>query len=109
MKLSAHSGPSFGCAVLYLVTQSCLTLCDPMDCSPPGSSVHGEWCEELFLWAILHGSFSPSCEALPSFFSLSVELPLLLWLCAQDQPMARERLPGYALLAVWSRGGGCHS
>ena len=22
-------------------TQSCLTLCDPMDCSPPGSSVHG--------------------------------------------------------------------
>ena len=24
-----------------LVTQSCLTLCDPMDCSPAGSSVHG--------------------------------------------------------------------
>ena len=23
-----------------LVTQSCLTLCDPMDCSPPDSSVH---------------------------------------------------------------------
>ena len=22
--------------------QSCLTLCDPMDCSPPGSSVHGD-------------------------------------------------------------------
>ena len=25
----------------YLVAQSCLTLCDPMACSPPGSSVHG--------------------------------------------------------------------
>ena len=24
-----------------LVAQSCSTLCDPMDCSPPGSSVHG--------------------------------------------------------------------
>ena len=24
-----------------LVTQSCQTLCDPMDCSPQGSSVHG--------------------------------------------------------------------
>ena len=24
-----------------LATQSCATLCDPMDCSPPGSSVHG--------------------------------------------------------------------
>ena len=30
--------------LLYMcgsVAQSCLTLCDPMDCSPPGSSVHG--------------------------------------------------------------------
>ena len=27
--------------VCVLVTQSCQTLCDPMDCSPPGSSVHG--------------------------------------------------------------------
>ena len=24
-----------------LVAKSCPTLCDPMDCSPPGSSVHG--------------------------------------------------------------------
>ena len=24
-----------------LVAQSCPTFCDPMDCSPPGSSVHG--------------------------------------------------------------------
>ena len=23
------------------VAQSCLTLCNPMDCSPPDSSVHG--------------------------------------------------------------------
>ena len=23
------------------VAQSCPTLCDPMDCSPPGSSLHG--------------------------------------------------------------------
>ena len=27
--------------VCVLVTQSCPTLCDPMDCSPPGSSAHG--------------------------------------------------------------------
>ena len=30
------------CAMLCLVTKSCLTLCNPMDCSPPGSSVHGD-------------------------------------------------------------------
>jgi len=27
---------------LCLVTQSCSTLCNPVDCSPPGSSVHGD-------------------------------------------------------------------
>ena len=33
---------SFSFAVLCLVTQSCLTLCDPMNCSLPDSSVHGD-------------------------------------------------------------------
>ena len=28
------------CVVLCLVTQSCMTFCNPMDCSPPGSPVH---------------------------------------------------------------------
>ena len=27
--------------MVVLVVQSCMTLCDPMDFSPPGSSVHG--------------------------------------------------------------------
>ena len=29
-------------SVLCLVTQPCPTLCDHMDCIPPGSSVHGD-------------------------------------------------------------------
>ena len=29
-------------AVLGLVAQLCPALCDPMDCDPPGSSVHGD-------------------------------------------------------------------
>ena len=28
--------------MLCLVAESCLTLCDPTGCSPPGSSVHGD-------------------------------------------------------------------
>ena len=28
-------------STLCFVAQLCLTLCDPMNCSPPGSSVHG--------------------------------------------------------------------
>ena len=31
-----------GPAVLCLVAQACPTLCNPMDCSPPGPSVHGD-------------------------------------------------------------------
>ena len=31
----------WGFVRVCLVTQSCLTLCDPLHCSPPGSSVHG--------------------------------------------------------------------
>ena len=28
--------------MLYLVAQLCPTFCDPLDCCPPGSSVHGD-------------------------------------------------------------------
>ena len=40
--------------MLCLVAQSCPTLCDPMDCSPPGSSVHG----------ILQANTGVGCHAL---------------------------------------------
>ena len=32
------------------VAQSCLTLCDPVDCSPPGSSVHGILQARILEW-----------------------------------------------------------
>ena len=32
------------------VTQSCLTFCDPMDCSPPGSPVHGIFQARILEW-----------------------------------------------------------
>ena len=34
--------PRIMCCAVGLVTQSCLTLRDPMDCSPSGSSVRGD-------------------------------------------------------------------
>ena len=36
--------------------QSCLTLCDPMDCSPPGSSVHEIFQTRILEWVAI--SFS---------------------------------------------------
>ena len=38
------------------VAQSCLTLCDPMDCSLPGSSVHGIFQARILEWVTI--SFS---------------------------------------------------
>ena len=35
------------------VTQSCLTLSDPMDCSPPGSSVHGILQARVLEWGAI--------------------------------------------------------
>ena len=39
-----------------LITQSCPTLCDPKDCSPPGSSVHGILQARILEWVAI--SFS---------------------------------------------------
>ena len=36
--------------------QSCLTFCDPMDCSPPGSSVHGILQARILEWVAVPSS-----------------------------------------------------
>ena len=44
------------------VAQLCLTLCDPMDCSPPGSSIHGIFQAKVLEWVAIsfsRGSFQP--------------------------------------------------
>ena len=35
------------------VTQLCLTLSDPMDCSPPGSSIHGIFWATVLEWGAI--------------------------------------------------------
>ena len=40
--------------------QSCPTLCDPMDCSPPGSSVHGILQARILEWVTMPSSKGPS-------------------------------------------------
>ena len=51
----------------HLVAQLCLTLCDPMDCSPPSSFVHGILQARLLEWvAIFFSKYmqNTSCEML---------------------------------------------
>ena len=43
------------------VAQSCLILSDPMDCSPPGSSVHGIFQARVLEWdAIAFSKWPPT-------------------------------------------------
>ena len=47
---------------MCLVAQSCLTLCDPMDCSQPGSSLHGILQAGILKWVAMpfsRGSSQP--------------------------------------------------
>ena len=45
---------------LVVVAQSCLTLGDPIDCSPPGSSVHGTFQARILEWAVISYSRASS-------------------------------------------------
>ena len=48
--------------VCVLVAQTCLTLCNPLDCSPPGSSVHGILQARILEWVAIpffRGSSQP--------------------------------------------------
>ena len=67
------------------VAQSCLTLSDPIDCSPPGSSINGIFQARVLEWgAIAFSAWSPSeMETLPFLefpHNLTCRLSWRLWL-----------------------------
>ena len=58
-----------------LLLQSCLTLCDPMECSPPGSSVRGILQATILEWVAmpsLRGSSRPRDQNFISYISCIV-------------------------------------
>ena len=70
--------------------QSCLTLSDPMDCSPPGSSVHGnfqarvlEWVAIVFSEYIAYSILKSRDITLPTKVCLvkAVVFPVLMYGC----------------------------
>ena len=49
------------CCVAVSCAQACLTLCNPLDCSPSGSSVHGIFQAKILEWVAI-----PSLGDLPN-------------------------------------------
>ena len=79
--------------VLRSVTQSCLTLCDPMDCSLPGSSVHGIFLARIMEWVAIS-----SFPAFPSFRGSSpprnkLASPVSPVLQAESLPLSHKGRP----------------
>ena len=66
---------------MFLVSHLCLTLCDPLDCSPPGSSGHGIFQARILEWVAISswmGSSQPSDKPTsPVSSALQVVLYLL--------------------------------
>ena len=55
--------------------QLCLTLCDPMDCSPAGSSVHGILQARIVVWVAMPSP--PGTLTHPRIASASLMSPAL--------------------------------
>ena len=67
--MSMEGDPRYGQALIVCsITQSCLTLCDPMDCSPPGSSIHGILQARILEWVAI--SFSTGSHYLLSLVTM---------------------------------------
>ena len=57
------------------VTQSCLTLCNPMDCSLPGSSAHGIFQARVLEWVAIAFSASGPYKMLFDLIHVSQGFP----------------------------------
>ena len=58
IELNLH--PFLCACMLTKSLQSCPTLCDPVDCSPPGSSVHGILKARILEWVAMPSSWGSS-------------------------------------------------
>ena len=61
----------------FLIAQLCLTLCDPMDCNLPGSSVHGILRARILEWVAMKPSPPPGDLPDPVVKLMSLMYPAL--------------------------------
>ena len=84
----------YACMLMCMLNQSCSTLCDPVDCSPPGSSVHGVFQARMLEWVVIsssRGSSPPmnqnhiSCMVDRFFTTVPPGKPMRVCVC--DRPL----------------------
>ena len=88
---SPRSGDLPSLCVCSLVAQSCPSLCDSMDCSPPGFSVHGD-CHALLQWVFPTQVSNPGLQHyrwIPHHLSHQGSPRILEWVA---YPFSREKV-----------------
>ena len=80
------------CVCVCACTHSCTTLCNPMDCSPLGFSVHGSFQARILVWvAIFYSRDLPN----PGIGSASLMSPVL---AGEFFPTAPPERPIYMVI-----------
>ena len=98
--------------------QSCPTLCDAIDGSPPGSSIHGIFQARVLEWGALPSPVTPQVLVNPKLLSVCIDVPVLgisdkrnhtvggllclayLTCWAQGSPMLEQAAVLYSFLCV---------
>ena len=88
--------------------QLCVTHCDPMDCSPPGSSVHGILQARILVWvchALLQGIFPTQGRNPHLLFLLHCSdqtLEVILDVCLAHRPHIYQKISLYQKIIVFT-------
>ena len=69
--------------IKVIVSQSCPTLCNPVDCSPPGSSVHGILWARILQWVDILFSRGSSPPRDQTWVSWSAGRDFTIWASRQ--------------------------
>ena len=69
-----------------LVAQSCLTFCDPMNCSLPGSSVHGIFQARILEWVAISFSRGSSQPRVQTWVSCIAGRFFTIWTTREGPP-----------------------
>ena len=84
------------------VTQSCLTLCNPIDCSLPGSSVHGIFQARVMEWVAIsffRGSSQPRDRTQVSHIA---DRHFTVWATKEDHDPGSKWIPTVPFL-IWGK------
>ena len=91
------------CMMHAQLLQSCPTLCDPMDCSPPGSPVGGILQERILEWVVMpfsKGSSWPRIQTHISYLSYIAGRFFTHWAIGEALKLAYGPFP-HPLVTDW--------